>query len=115
MLFQGLSPRSKQGVRMYPSGIHVPLQSASQRFFLNWFCFFTAPRRFVCWFVFPLEVVLNHWVTEKLILIVLNSDVLVISISAGSGASGHSASWGRANQPTSPPYESHLHSLVSNE
>ncbi|XP_020608520.1 transcription factor 12-like isoform X3 [Orbicella faveolata] len=34
-------------------------------------------------------------------------------LSAGSGASGHSASWGRANQPTSPPYESHLHSLQS--
>ncbi|XP_058948126.1 transcription factor 12-like isoform X2 [Pocillopora verrucosa] len=34
-------------------------------------------------------------------------------LSAGSGASGHSASWGRTNQPTSPPYESHLHSLQS--
>ncbi|XP_022797669.1 transcription factor 4-like isoform X2 [Stylophora pistillata] len=34
-------------------------------------------------------------------------------LSAGSGASGHSSSWGRANQPTSPPYESHLHSLQS--
>ena len=38
----------------------------------------------------------------------------VIFIPAGSGASGHSASWGRTTQPTSPPYESHLHSLVSN-
>ena len=36
-------------------------------------------------------------------------------IAAGSGASGHSASWGRTNQPTSPPYESHLHSLVSDD
>lgn len=40
--------------------------------------------------------------------------LVCIIITAGSGASGHSASWGRANQPTSPPYESHLHSLVSN-
>ena len=39
---------------------------------------------------------------------------MLIPVSAGSGASGHSASWGRANPPTSPPYESHLHSLVSN-
>lgn len=38
----------------------------------------------------------------------------LIFIPAGSGASGHSASWGRTTQPTSPPYESHLHSLVSN-
>lgn len=43
---------------------------------------------------------------------ILSFSWCVLYISAGSGASGHSASWGRTNQPTSPPYESHLHSLV---
>ena len=43
-----------------------------------------------------------------------NHFFFIIFIPAGSGASGHSASWGRTTQPTSPPYESHLHSLVSN-
>ena len=42
-----------------------------------------------------------------------NHFFFIIFIPAGSGASGHSASWGRTTQPTSPPYESHLHSLVS--
>ncbi|XP_032238051.1 transcription factor 12 isoform X3 [Nematostella vectensis] len=32
-------------------------------------------------------------------------------LSAGSGASGHSSGWGRTNQPTSPPYEGHLHPM----
>lgn len=51
-----------------------------------------------------------------IMIIEMNNNVGIYHnfITAGSGASGHSASWGRANQPTSPPYESHLHSLVSN-
>lgn len=56
------------------------------------------------------------WDLSKLIKFlesrILSFSWCVLYISAGSGASGHSASWGRTNQPTSPPYESHLHSLV---